>query len=117
MSPKLSMKIADDLSAHGTKIANELDTKNNTTITAEIERILTDAYRKLTAEINTKITNELSTCLFEINIKLNSKLTAKITKINTRDVGYASEIQKLFNNMATRINNIEKACYNNFCLS
>ncbi|CAG8744648.1 7454_t:CDS:2, partial [Racocetra fulgida] len=95
-------------------IANELDKKNNTTITAEIKRILTnDVYRKLTAEINTKITNELSTRLSEINTELNSKLIAKITKINTCDAGYASEAQKIFsmiNNITTKVNNIEEAC-------
>ncbi|KAF0424756.1 hypothetical protein F8M41_006447 [Gigaspora margarita] len=111
---KIKHEIADDLSAHGTKIANELDAKNNTTITAEIERILTDVYKKLTAEINTKISNELSTRLSEINTELNDKLTAEIKKINSRDAGYASEAQKLFNDMATRINNIEEAYYNNF---
>ncbi|CAG8780552.1 4940_t:CDS:2, partial [Dentiscutata erythropus] len=111
-------EIADDLSAHGTKIANELDGKNNTTITVEIKRILTDdVYRKLIAEINTKIINELSTRLSEINTELNSKLIAEITKINTRDAGYASEVQKIFsmvNNITTKVNNIEEACRNEF---
>ncbi|CAG8793557.1 37563_t:CDS:2, partial [Gigaspora margarita] len=111
---KIKHEIADDLSAHGTKITNELDAKNNTTITAEIERILTDVYKKLTAEINTKISNELFTRLSEINTELNDKLTAEIKKINSYNAGYASEAQKLFNDMATRINNIKKACYNNF---
>ncbi|CAG8845573.1 44231_t:CDS:2, partial [Gigaspora margarita] len=57
---------------------------------------------------------ELSTHLSEINTKLNDKLIAEIKKINSRDAGYASEAQKLFNDMATKINNIEEACYNNF---
>jgi len=43
-------------------------------ITAEIEKILTDVY-------NTKIANELS----EINTELNSKLTAEIEKFKARD--------------------------------
>ncbi|CAG8787209.1 44362_t:CDS:2, partial [Gigaspora margarita] len=111
---KIKYEIADDLSARGTKIANELDAKNNTTITAEIERILTDVYRKLTTEINAKITNELPTRLSEINTELNSKLIAEITKINTCDAGYASEAQKIFNDITTRINNIEEACCNEF---
>ncbi|RIB22680.1 hypothetical protein C2G38_2033390 [Gigaspora rosea] len=111
---KIKYEIADDLSAHGTKIANELDAKNNTTITVEIKRILTDVYRKLTTEINIKITNEHSTCLSEINTELNSKLIAEITKINTRDTGYAFEMQKIFNDITTRINNIEEACCNEF---
>ncbi|CAG8739130.1 6680_t:CDS:2, partial [Dentiscutata heterogama] len=99
---KIKHEIADDLSARGTKITNELDRKNNTTITAEIKRILTDdVYRKLTAEINTKITNELSTRLSEINTELNSKLIAEITKINTHDAGYASEAQKIFSMIST----------------
>ncbi|RIB02999.1 hypothetical protein C2G38_2226286 [Gigaspora rosea] len=80
----LKQKISDELSTCVTKIkheiADDLDAKNNTTITAEIERILTDIYKKLTAEINTKISNELSTRLSEINTKLNDKLTAKIKK-------------------------------------
>ncbi|CAG8856555.1 39544_t:CDS:1, partial [Gigaspora margarita] len=92
---KIKYEITDDLSAHGTKIANELDAKNNTTITTEIKRILTYVYKKLIAEINTKISNELSTCLSEINTKLNNKLTAKIKKINSCDAGYTSKAQKL----------------------
>ncbi|CAG8570834.1 1965_t:CDS:2 [Gigaspora margarita] len=111
---KIKHEIANDLFAHSTKIANKLDAKNNTTIIAEIKRILTDVYKKLIAEINTKISNELSTRLSEINTELNDKLTTEIKKINSRDAGYASEAQKLFNDMATRINNIEEACYNNF---
>ncbi|CAG8823479.1 11866_t:CDS:1, partial [Dentiscutata erythropus] len=39
---KIKHEIADDLFACGTKITNELNGKNNTTITAEIKRILTD---------------------------------------------------------------------------
>ncbi|CAG8675268.1 5789_t:CDS:2, partial [Racocetra fulgida] len=86
-------------------IASELDTKNNTTITVEIERILTDVYKKLTAEINTKITNELSTCLSEINTELNDNLLPKSKK----------SIHMMLA-MPLRINNIEEACYNNFAL-
>ncbi|CAG8724397.1 10621_t:CDS:2, partial [Gigaspora margarita] len=118
MWSNLKQKISDKLSACITKIIEDLDTKNHL---PEIENTFT----KITAEINTKITNELTARLFEINssftvelgkinTKLNDKLTVEIKKINSRDVGYASEAHKLFNDMTTRINNIEEACYNNF---
>ncbi|KAF0470227.1 hypothetical protein F8M41_025418 [Gigaspora margarita] len=60
-------------------------------------------------EINSSFAAELS----KINIELNDKFTAEIKNINSRDVGYASEAQKLFN-MTRRINGIKEACYNNF---
>ncbi|RIB13369.1 hypothetical protein C2G38_2198070 [Gigaspora rosea] len=109
-----SLHVSKIKHARGTKISNELEEKNNATITAEIERILTNVYRKLTAEINTKITNKLSTRLSEINTELNRKLIAEITKINTHDAGYAFEAQKIFNDMTTRINSFEEACRNEF---
>ena len=72
----------DDLSAHGTKITNKLSTH--------------------LLEINSSFTAELG----RINTKLNAKLTTEIKKINSRDAGYASKAQKIFNDMATIINSI-----------
>jgi hypothetical protein len=126
MWSNLKQKISDELSARVTRIVNDLDTKNNT---PEIERLLTDVYKKLSTEVNTKIANELSARLFEVNStftaelvrnnnELNKKLTGEIAKINSRDAGYASEAQKIFsmvNNITTKVNNIEKACRNDFC--
>ena len=143
----LKQKISDELSARDikintsitaeiTKIKNEINTKivddlssRDGSITAEIERLLTDVYKKLSTEVNTKIANELSARLFEVNStftaelvrnnnELNKKLTGEIAKINSRDAGYASEAQKIFsmvNNITTKVNNIEKACRNDFC--
>src|SRR5947199_8462012 len=110
MWSNLKQKISDELSARVTRIVNDLDTKNNT---PEIE----NTFSKLTAEINTKITNELSTRLSEVNSsftaelsKNNNKLTAEIKKINSRDAGYATEVQKILG----RLNNIEEAYHNDF---
>ncbi|RGB21715.1 hypothetical protein C1646_777441 [Rhizophagus diaphanus] len=110
-------KISDELSACITRIINDLDTKNNT---PEIENI----FSKLIAEINTKITNELFTRISKINStftaelgKNNNKLTTEIKKINSHDVRYASEAQKILsmvNNVTTRLDNIKEACRNNF---
>ncbi|RGB23918.1 hypothetical protein C1646_773810 [Rhizophagus diaphanus] len=94
-------------------------------ITGKIERLLTDIYKKLSTEVNTKIANELSACLFKINStftaelvrnnnELNKKLITEIAKINSRDAGYVSEAQKIFNNTTTRLDNIEEACRNDF---
>ncbi|PKK57751.1 hypothetical protein RhiirC2_797488 [Rhizophagus irregularis] len=88
MWSNLKQKISDELSAHVTRIVNDLDTKNNT---SEIESI----FSKLTTEINTKITNELSARLnssFTAELgKNNNKLTAEIKKINSCD----AEAQKI----------------------
>ncbi|GBB96078.1 hypothetical protein RclHR1_02680012 [Rhizophagus clarus] len=103
----LKQKISDELSAHDLSSRDE-------SITAEIERTL-----------NTKIANELSARLSEVNStftaelvrnnnELNKKLTAEIAKINSRDAGYVSEAQKIFNNVTTRLDNIEEACRNDF---
>ncbi|PKC53487.1 hypothetical protein RhiirA1_479199, partial [Rhizophagus irregularis] len=85
---KSQTKISDELSAHVTRIVNDLDTKNNT---SEIESI----FSKLTTEINTKITNELSARLnssFTAELgKNNNKLTTEIKKINSCD----AEAQKI----------------------
>jgi len=48
------------------------------------------------------------------NNELNKKLTAEIVKINSRDAGYVSEAQKIFNNVTTRLDNIEEAYRNDF---
>ena len=70
-------KFSNDLPSRDNKIANELSAriseinvnltaeieKNKTrdgSIPAEIERLLTDVYKKLSTEVNTKIANELS---------------------------------------------------------
>ena len=133
--PSRDNKIANELSAHISEINVNLSAeieKNKArdgSITAVIERILNDVYKKLGAEVNTKIANELSARLFEVNStftaelvrnnnELNKKLTGEIAKINSRDAGYASEAQKIFsmvNNITTKVNNIEKACRNDFC--
>ncbi|CAB5364104.1 hypothetical protein RhiirA1_447868 [Rhizophagus irregularis] len=69
-------KISNELSAHMTKINGILTAEikknktRNVSITAEIERLLTDVYKKLSTEVNTKIANELSTRLFEVNSTL-----------------------------------------------
>src|SRR3954452_23634211 len=121
MWSNLKQKISDELSARVTRIVDDLDTKNNT---LEIENI----FSKLTAEINTKITNELSARLSEVNSsftaelvrnnnELNKKLTGEIAKINSRDAGYVSEVQKILSmvdNVTTRLDNIEEACRNDF---
>ena len=102
--PTHDNKIANELPARMTEINNILTAeieKNKTrdgSITAEIERLLTDVYKKLSTEVNTKIVNELSARLFEVNStftvelvrnnnELNKKLTAEIAKINSRDAG------------------------------
>ncbi|RIA91007.1 hypothetical protein C1645_822581 [Glomus cerebriforme] len=112
-------KFSNDFPSHDNKIANELSVciseinvnltteikKNkayNRSITVEIERLLTDVYKKLSTEVSTKIANELSARLSEINStftvelkrinnKFNGKLTAEIKKINLHDADYASE--------------------------
>ena len=108
--------------------------KNKTrdgSISAEIERLLTDVYKKLSTEDNTKIANELSASLSEINstftveldrinndlnnklneevnagfgkinTELNSKLTAEIENFKARDTGYTTEVQKIFARLLT----------------
>ncbi|RIA92514.1 hypothetical protein C1645_820662 [Glomus cerebriforme] len=133
--PTHDNKVANELSARMFEINGILtaEIENNKTrdgsITAKIERLLTDVYKKLSTEVNTKIANELFTRLFEVNStftvelvknnnELNKKLTGEIAKINSRDAGYASEVQKIFsivNNITTKVNNIEEACRNDFC--
>jgi hypothetical protein len=132
--PTYNNKIANELSARMTKINGILiaEIKKNKTrdrsITVEIERLLTNVYKKLSTEVNTKIANEFSTRLFEVNStftaelirnnnELNKKLTAEIAKINSHNAGYASEAQKILsmvNNAITRLDNIKKACCNDF---
>ena len=117
MWSNLKQKISDELSAHVTKIINDLNIKNNT---SEIKNI----FSKLIMKINTKITNELFTHLSEVNstftVKLsknNNKLITEINKINSYDAEYASKMQKILlmiNNVTTRLENIKKACYNDF---
>jgi len=114
MWSNFKQKISDELSARVTRIVNDLDTKNNT---PEIENI----FSKLTTEINSKITNEVSARISEINStftaklvrnnnELNKKLTGEIAKINSRDAGYFSEVQKIL----SMINDIEEDCCNDF---
>jgi thermostable 8-oxoguanine DNA glycosylase len=139
-------KNANELSARMTEINGILIAeieKNKTrdgSITAEIERLLTDVYKKLSTEVNTKIANELFTCLSEINstfttkldrinndlnnklneevnvglgkinTELNSKLTAEIENFKARDAEYVTEAQKIF----ARLFNIEEARRNDF---
>ena len=122
--PTHDNKIANELSARMTEINGVLtaEIKKNKTrdgsITAKIERLLTDVYKKLSTEVNTKIANKLSARLSEINstftaeldrinndlnnklneevnaefgkinTELNSKLTAEIEKFKARDAGY-----------------------------
>ena len=126
--------MANELSAYMSEINGILtaEIKKNKahdgSITAKIERLLTDIYKKLSVEVNSKIANELSIHLSEVNStftaelvrnnnELNKKLTEEITKINSHEVGYASEVQKILsivNNMTTRLDNIEEACHNDF---
>jgi SMC interacting uncharacterized protein involved in chromosome segregation len=136
MWSKLKQKISDELSARVTKIVNELETRNNTSeiektlieinkkistqisevndnCTAEINKIKNEIYSvttKVKSEVNNKIADEHG---IKITNELNARLTAEIKKINPRDAGYASEVQKIFN-MTTRINSIEEACRNEF---
>src|SRR3954452_17653870 len=65
MWSNLKQKISDELSAHVTRIVNDLDTKNNTP--KEIEKTFIEINKKFMAEFNTKISNEVTTRLFEIN--------------------------------------------------
>ncbi|RGB43892.1 hypothetical protein C1646_661131 [Rhizophagus diaphanus] len=134
MWSNLKQKISDELSACVTRIINDLHTKNNT---PEIDS-------KLTVEINTKITNELSAHLSEINstftaelnrinndfnnklneevnagfskinTELNGKLTAKAKKNEARDDNFIRKAQKILNDITTKVNNIGKACRNEF---
>src|SRR5688572_20888660 len=70
-------KFSNDLPSRDNKIANELSARiseinvnlsaeieknkaRDRSITTEIERLLSDVYKKLIAEVNTKISNELS---------------------------------------------------------
>ncbi|PKY58309.1 hypothetical protein RhiirA4_512113 [Rhizophagus irregularis] len=123
-----NIKINPSITAEITKIKNEINTKivddlssRDGSITAEIERILNDVYKKLSAEVNTRIANKLSARLSEVNSsfitelvrnnnELNKKLTRKIAKINSRDAGYFSEVQRIL----SMINDIEKDCRNEF---
>ena len=120
-------KIANELSARMSEINGiltaeiEKNRARDGSITAKIERILNDVYKKLSAEVNTKIASELSARLSEVNSsftaelgKNNNKLTAKIAKINSRDAGYVSEAQKILSMVTTRLDNIEEACRNDF---
>src|SRR5215211_3301056 len=121
--------------------------KNKTrdgSIPAEIERLLTDVYKKLSTEVNTKIANELSARLSEINstftaeldrinndlnnklneevnagfgkinTELNGKLTAEAEKNKARDDDFTREAQEILNDITTKVNNIEEACRNEF---
>ncbi len=100
--------MANELSAYMSEINGILtaEIKKNKahdgSITAKIERLLTDIYKKLSVEVNSKIANELSIHLSEVNStftaelvrnnnELNKKLTREIAKINLRDAGYISE--------------------------
>ena len=132
--PTHDNKIANELSARISEINVNLTAeieKNKArdgSITVEIERLLTDVYKKLSAEVYSKIANELSAHLSEVNStftaelvrnnnELNKKLTGEIAKINSRDAGYVSEAQKILsmvNNVTTRLDNIEEACCNDF---
>ena len=70
--------------------------KNKTrdgSITAEIERLLTDVYKKLSAEVNSKITNELSTHLSKVNstftaelVRNNNELNKKLTRESLKSI-------------------------------
>ena len=65
MWSNLKQKISDELSAHVTRIVNDLDTKNNTP--EEIEKTFIEINKKFMEEFNTKISNEVTTRLSEIN--------------------------------------------------
>src|SRR5581483_7020798 len=142
------IKINTSITAEITKIKNEINTKNaddlsscDGSITAEIERLLTDVYKKLSTEVNTKIANKLSARLSEINStftakldrinnnlnnKLNEEVNAGFGKINTelnskltaeskaRDDDFTRKAQKILNDITTKVNNIEEACRNEF---
>ena len=84
--------------------------------------------KKFSTEVSTKIANEFSAHLFEVNFtftaelirnnnELNKKLIGEIAKINLYDISYIFEAQKILsmvNNVTTKLDNIKKACYNNF---
>ena len=119
MWSNLNQKISDELSAHVTRIINDLDTKNNTS--EEIEKTFIEINKKFMAEFNIKISNKVITHLSEINtsftaeldrinIELNNKLIAEIEIFKTHDADYITEVQKILE----RLNNIEEAYHNNF---
>src|SRR5262249_45646666 len=82
--PTHDNKIANELSARMSEINGiltaeiEKNRARDGSITAEIERLLTDVYKKLSTEVNTKIANELSARLSEVN----STFTAELGRIN-----------------------------------
>ena len=92
-------KFSNDLPSRDNKIANELSAriseinvnftaeieKNKAcdgSITAEIERLLTDVYKKLSAEVNSKIANELSAHLSEVNSTFTAELVRNNNELN-----------------------------------
>ncbi|RGB32161.1 hypothetical protein C1646_763239 [Rhizophagus diaphanus] len=74
-------QFSNHLSTHDNKIANKLS--------AQIERLLTDVYKKLSTEVNTKIANELSAHLFEVNV--NSTFIVQRSDFDQLSVSNESE--------------------------
>ena len=91
--PTHDNKIANELSARISEINVNLSAeieKNKAcdgSITAEIERILNDVYKKLGAEVNTKIANELSARLFEVNSTFTAELVRNNNELNKKLTG------------------------------
>jgi len=80
------------------------------TMWSNLKQKISDELSARISEINSTFTAELS--------KNNNKLTAKINKIDSHDAGYAFKAQKILsivNNVTIRLDNIEKACCNDFC--
>ncbi len=117
-------KFSNDLLSCDNKITNELfariseinvnliaEIKKNKacgeSIIAKIKKTFIEMNKKFSIEVSIKIANKFSARLFEVNStftaklvrnnnELNKKLTREIAKINSRDAGYISEVQKIY---------------------
>ncbi|RGB21802.1 hypothetical protein C1646_777227 [Rhizophagus diaphanus] len=109
----IKQKVSNELYACVIKIVNDLDSP-------EIEKTFTEFNDKLTAKVDMSISNFKSTFIVKISkiyAEIDGKLTMKAEKNKAHDDDFTEEVQNILstvNNMITRLDNIEKACRNNF---